>query len=57
MQEVTFAKVRQHRKFSPETKSEIIEYANETSVADAAKKFKVTGYQIKKWMSDNTRTE
>ncbi len=43
--------VRKTRTFTPEQKAKIIQEANETSVADAAKKHKLYGHQIKTWMT------
>lgn len=43
---------RQKRVFSPEMRLEIIQFANETSLADAAKKYNLGSGHIKRWMID-----
>lgn len=47
---------RKCRTFTDEQKQEIIQYANETSVADAAKKYKLYGHQITRWKNNKQRT-
>ena len=43
--------VRKIRTFTPEQKAKIIQEANETSVAETARKYKLCGHQIKTWMT------
>lgn len=49
-------KPRKHRVFSNEQKEEIIQYASETSIAEAAKKYKMYGDQITRWIKDKQRS-
>lgn len=50
-------KQRKHRVFTPEQKENIIQYANDTSIAEAAKKFRLYGHQIQRWIDDKARSE
>ena len=40
----------------PEDKEAIIQDADKTSIADAAKKYKLHGHQIQEWIKDKTRS-
>lgn len=42
---------RTHRTFPPEQRAKIIAYANQHSIADAAREFKVAGFQIQDWIN------
>jgi transposase-like protein len=42
---------RTHRTFPPEQRAKIIAYANMYSIADAAREFKVAGFQIQDWIN------
>ena len=44
-------------KITPEQKENIIQYANDTSIAEAAKKFRLYGHQIQRWIDDKARSE
>ena len=49
-------KTREHRIFTPEDKEAIIQDADKTSIADAAKKYKLRGHQIQEWIKDKIRS-